>query len=96
MPYALVPGTIVSWYGDHLSWLFGCAQLWDDVDGDGEDDGAVVLGGDAVQRLQVPQLGVAMVMMMVTMIVMITMMMMVKTMDTSEWWLLIWAAGPIG
>ena len=29
-----------------------------DVDGDGEDDGAVVLGGDAVQGLEVPQLGI--------------------------------------
>ena len=27
-----------------------------DVDGDGEDDGAVVLGGDAVQRLQIAEL----------------------------------------
>ena len=31
-------------------------QMRHDVDGDGEDDGAVVLGRDAVQGLQVPQL----------------------------------------
>ena len=31
-------------------------QLGDDVDGHGEDDCAVVLGRDAVQRLQIPQL----------------------------------------
>ena len=31
-------------------------EVGDDVDGDGEDDGGVVLGRDAVQRLQVPQL----------------------------------------
>ena len=28
----------------------------DDVDGDREDDGRVVLGGDAVQGLEIPQL----------------------------------------
>ena len=28
----------------------------DDVDGDREDDGGVVLGGDAVQGLEIPQL----------------------------------------
>ena len=32
-------------------------QMRHDVNGDGEDDGAVVLGRDAVQGLQVPQLG---------------------------------------
>ena len=31
-------------------------QLGDDVDWHGEDDCAVVLGRDAVQRLQIPQL----------------------------------------
>ena len=31
-------------------------HLGNDIDGDGEDDGAVVLRRDAVQRLQVPQL----------------------------------------
>ena len=66
-------------------------QLGDDVDGDGEDDGAVVLGGDAVQGLQVPQLGVAMVMMMVVMVTMVMMMvivtmtmMMVKTLTMNR------------
>ena len=41
----------------HLSrGLFGSAELRDDVDGNGEDDRAVVLRCDAVQRLQVSQL----------------------------------------
>ena len=30
-------------------------QLGDDVDGDGEHDGGVVLRGDAVQGLQIPE-----------------------------------------
>ena len=34
----------------------GAHQLGDDVDGHGEDDGAVVLRRDAVQGLQVSQL----------------------------------------
>ena len=34
-------------------------EVGHDVDGDGEDDGAVVLGRDAVQGLEVPQLGAA-------------------------------------
>ena len=34
----------------------GGDQLGDDVDGDGEHDGGVVLRRDAVQGLQVPQL----------------------------------------
>ena len=34
----------------------GAHQLGDDVDGHREDDGAVVLRRDAVQRLEVPQL----------------------------------------
>ena len=31
-------------------------NLGHDVDGDGEHDGGVVLGGDAVQGLQIPEL----------------------------------------
>ena len=31
-------------------------EVRDDVDGDGEDDGAVVLGGDTVEGLEVSQL----------------------------------------
>jgi hypothetical protein len=31
-------------------------ELWHDVDGHGENDGAVVLSWDAVEGLQVPQL----------------------------------------
>ena len=31
-------------------------EVGEDVDGDGEDDGAVLLGADAVQRLEVAQL----------------------------------------
>ena len=33
----------------------GGDQLGDDVDGDGEHDGGVVLRGDAVQGLQIPE-----------------------------------------
>ena len=36
--------------------LMHCHEGGHDVDGDGEDDGAVVLGGDAVQGLEIPQL----------------------------------------
>ena len=50
----------------------GLHEVGHDVDGDGEDDRAVVLGRDAVQGLQVPQLGVMMVM-MIMMMVMVTM-----------------------
>ena len=35
----------------------GLHEVGHDVYGDGEDDRAVVLGRDAVQGLQVPQLG---------------------------------------
>ena len=44
----------------HLSrGLFGSAELRDDVDGNWEDDRAVVLGRDAVQRLQVAELEIS-------------------------------------
>ena len=41
-----------------LSWVLASRthEVCHDVDGDGEDDRAVVLCCDAVQRLQVPQL----------------------------------------
>ena len=41
-----------------LSWVLASRthEVRHDVDGDGEDDCAVVLSCDAVQRLQVPQL----------------------------------------
>ena len=41
-----------------LSWVLASwtHEVRHDVDGDGEDDRAVVLCCDAVQRLQVPQL----------------------------------------
>ena len=42
--------------GDDDDVLHLSNHLWYDVDGDGEDDGAVVLRGDAVQRLKVSQL----------------------------------------
>ena len=36
--------------------MLGAEQFCDHIDGDGEHDGGVVLGGDAAQGLQVPQL----------------------------------------
>ena len=42
--------------GDDDDVLHLSNHLWYDVNGDGEDDGAVVLRGDAVQRLKVSQL----------------------------------------
>ena len=43
--------------GGHVVEAGACAhEAVDDVDGDREDDGRVVLGGDAVQGLEIPQL----------------------------------------
>ena len=46
--------------GKRYEWPGGLAaqahEAVDDVDGDREDDGGVVLGGDAVQCLKIPQL----------------------------------------
>ena len=44
-----------------LSWVLASwtHEVRHDVDGDGEDDRAVVLGRDAVQRLQVAELEIA-------------------------------------
>ena len=44
--YSLWPGVWVA--------AVGGDQLGDDVDGDGEHDGGVVLRGDAVQGLEIP------------------------------------------
>ena len=43
--------------GGHVVEAGACAhEAVDDVDGDREDDGRVVLRGDAVQGLEIPQL----------------------------------------
>ena len=39
-----------------IPWLGNVHKVGDDVNGDWEDDGGVMLGADAVQGLQIPEL----------------------------------------
>ena len=48
--------TTKKWHGSFVEIHLFLDNLGHDVDGDGEDDGGVVLGGDTVQGLQVPEL----------------------------------------